>query len=253
FYYELGEFLEAEAQRQNRSVNNLVHREFSEKVCSSLDHVGYNFCTGKVMAMNPQWCQPLAVWKNYYTHWINNGKAQDLLNVSIFFDFRLVYGDQRICEELKAHVNELSRKNPAFVHLMAQNTLSQKPQVGFWGNILLETAGAPPETVNIKNAIMPIVSFARVNALKYGLAERNTLERLKMLHQKDVINVSTYNNVSQAFVHLARIRLQHQTELLQKQAKPDNLINTKQLNELDKIILKKVLSYINNMLSLLAS
>ncbi|MFO7933121.1 MAG: hypothetical protein R6U78_03470 [Bacteroidales bacterium] len=24
FYYELGEFLEAEAQRQNRSVNNLV-------------------------------------------------------------------------------------------------------------------------------------------------------------------------------------------------------------------------------------
>ncbi len=225
--------------------------EFSNKVCTYLDKIGYNFCTGDVMAMNSDWCQPLSVWKKYFDKWINNGKAQDLLNISIFFDFRLVYGDENITSELEKYINELTNKNPAYLYLLAQNAQTQKPQVGFWGNILLETAGSPPETVDIKKAIMPIVSFARIYALKHNLTELNTIERLEILHDKEILKYAIYKDISQAFNYLAIIRLQHQTSLIGKNANPDNLINTKMLSDLDKTILKKVLSYINNMLSIL--
>lgn len=230
----------------------LYFNEFSKKVCTALDTAGYAFCTGNVMAMNPDWCQPLSVWKGYFTKWINSGNAQDLLDISIFFDFRAVYGEDEFAESLKKHILVESKKNSAYLHILAQSTINLKPQVGFWGNILLETAGAPPETVNIKKTIMPIVNFARIYALKYGISELNTIDRLKEIHELGHLNQALYSSISQAFEYLAMMRLQHQTSLIQRKANPDNLINTKLLSELDKTIIKKLLSYINNMLSKLS-
>ncbi len=229
-------------------VKNYFHN-LSLKVCTALDFVGYTFCTGNVMAMNPDWCQPLSEWKSYFTKWINNASAQDLLDISIFFDFRSVFGEEDLATQLKNHIIEQTNKNSTYLFYLAQTTIVLKPQVGFWGNILLETAGAPPETVNIKKAILPIVNFARIYALKLGISNLNTVERLYEMHQNDLITYSTYQNVSQAFEYLALIRMKHQVSLVQKKAIPDNLINTKNLSDLDKSILKKLLSYINSMLS----
>ena len=33
--------------------------QFGTMVCTWLDEVGYRFCKGEIMAMNPTWCQPL--------------------------------------------------------------------------------------------------------------------------------------------------------------------------------------------------
>lgn len=41
--------------------------KFGEKVCGWLDETGYDFCKGGIMAKNPRWCQPLKIWKSYFT------------------------------------------------------------------------------------------------------------------------------------------------------------------------------------------
>ena len=62
--------------------------KFGETVCNLLDQAGYAFCTGGVMAKNPKWCQPLSAWKNDFSSWIHAAEPEDLLQASIFFDFR---------------------------------------------------------------------------------------------------------------------------------------------------------------------
>jgi CBS domain-containing protein len=135
---------------------------------------------------------------------------------------------------------------------LAQGNLRLKPQVGFWGNILLETAGAPPETVNIKEAIMPITNFARIYALKNNVADVSTIKRLQVLRDNSVLTDSSFDNIVQAYKYLQLMRIKQQSVLLKKGIKPDNLINTKYLSDLDKTIIKKVLAHINTMLSKLS-
>lgn len=235
--------LEDAAEQTQTYFNN-----FSVKVCTALDIAGYSFCKGNVMAMNPEWCKPLSVWKSNFKKWINSGSAQDLLDISIFFDFRSVYGTHKLANQLKKHIIVETKRNPVYLNILAQNTINLKPQVGFWGNILLETAGAPPETVNIKKTIMPIVSFARIYALQNGIDELNTIDRLKKIFDNKDLNSATYNNIKLSFEYLSIKRLQHQVSLIKREANTDNLINTKLLNELDKTIIKKLLSFINGML-----
>ena len=68
--------------------------KFGDHVCDWLNSAGYAFCEGGVMAKNPTWCQPLPVWKDYFSKWIRTAEGESLLQASIFFDFRGGYGKQ---------------------------------------------------------------------------------------------------------------------------------------------------------------
>lgn len=221
-------------------------------VCTSLDEVGYTFCKGGIMAMNPTYCQPLSVWKSYFVKWISNGNAKDLLDISVFFDFRLTYGEESFVENLREHINQLTLRNPAYLLLLAQNNLKLKPQVGFWGNILPDSAGLPPDTVNIKDAIMPIVNFARIYALQNQVNAAGTQDRLNSLFRNTHLSEQTFRNISQSLDILQIMRLNHQANLVKNGLKADNLINTKLLSDIDQAVMKKVLSHINTMLSKLS-
>ncbi|MDY0081168.1 MAG: DUF294 nucleotidyltransferase-like domain-containing protein, partial [Ignavibacteriaceae bacterium] len=236
--------------------DNPVAKEYfaalSEFVCTALDKIGYSFCKGGIMAMNPVYCQPMQVWKQYLSKWINNGNAKDLLDISVFFDFRLTYGEDSFVSELRTYINLLTSRNPAYLFLLAQNNLRHKPQVGFWGNILPDSALTPPDSVNIKEAIMPIVNFARIYALQHQLAVVGTRERLKVLFRENHLSEQSYQNVSQTFNVLQMMRLSHQAVLVKNGLKADNFVNTKRMSELDQAIIKKLLANINGMHSKLS-
>ncbi|MCP4023962.1 MAG: CBS domain-containing protein, partial [Desulfobacteraceae bacterium] len=48
----------------------------AKAICDQLDLAGYQFCDGNNMAKNPQWCQPLSVWKNYFNTWIRTSNPE---------------------------------------------------------------------------------------------------------------------------------------------------------------------------------
>ncbi|MDX5481754.1 MAG: DUF294 nucleotidyltransferase-like domain-containing protein, partial [Hymenobacteraceae bacterium] len=58
-----------------------------------LARCGFEKCPANMMGSNPQWCQPLHTWKQYFYNWIHEPTEEALLNASIFFDYRPVYGD----------------------------------------------------------------------------------------------------------------------------------------------------------------
>jgi CBS domain-containing protein len=212
-----------------------------EMVCGWLDQAGYRKCKGDTMASNPKWCQPLSRWREYLTSYVTVSSPQDLLDVNIVFDFRCAGGEAGHVAQLRKHLRELLKDGqPAFFFHLAQSTLQFKPPVGFFGNIQLEPSGKHPSAFNIKSAIVPLVNFARMYALRDDHAETNTLERLRRLRDEGSLLPSSHDELVQAYAALMQMRLTHQAAQWSAGVEPDNYIDLRKLTALERSILKKV-------------
>lgn len=227
-----------------------VHAYFqslSTTVCTWLDQVGYDFCKGKVMAMNPDWCQPITTWQNYFSQWIADSRPEDLMEVSIFFDFRCLYGDRRLPDQLRGHIRNKAENQKAFFYQMAQNTLLFKVPIDFFGNIAVESGGEHPNTFNIKHAMAQIVGFARIYAIYYSLESTNTLQRLDKLQEKNILKDEIHEEIVEAYNYLMQLRFRHQVSRIDGGAEPDNHVTINELTHMEKDMLEKIFSQINQL------
>jgi len=215
--------------------------KFGEKVCTMLDQAGYEFCTGDVMAKNPKWCQPLSKWKEYFSSWIHAAEAEDLLQASIFFDFRIGYGDDILIDSLRQHLFGSLEGWSGFFRHLTENALYFKPPLGFFRNFVVESKGEHRDAFDIKSAMTPIVDFARIYALKNKIEETNTLQRLRQLYIKRVFNRQEYEELERAYSFLLQLRFVRQiTAIIDEKAKPDNYINPKTLTRIEQKMLKEI-------------
>ncbi len=216
------------------------------EVCDWLDRAGYRKCLGGTMAGNPRWCKPLARWREDFTNWVTVASPQDLLDVNIVFDFRCAWGEAGHVVQLRQHLRELLKGGqPAFFFHLAQSTLQFKPPIGFFGNIQPEHSGKHPDAFNIKSAVVPLVNFARMYALREGHVETSTLERLRRLRDEGALLPSSHDELVQAYSALMQMRLVHQAAQWSAGTEPDNYIDLKKLTALERAILKKVFADIS--------
>jgi PAS domain S-box-containing protein len=218
-------------------------RTLGERVCDALDRVGYDRCDGGMMACNPQWNLPLAAWQRAFAGWIREPAERELLRFNIFFDFRCLHGDPGLTRELRRHIHALTGQHPAFFLHLAGQILNYRPPLGLFGQIVTDAAGAA-RTFDVKDAMLPIVSFARLYALQHRIEETNTLDRLGQLRHRGVLREDTHRSLEQAYGHLMRLRYQHQVERLRAARRPDNLLEPKRLTQLDLGTLKQALAEI---------
>ena len=212
-----------------------------EKVCAWLDQAGYTYCTGEVMAQNPRWCQPLSVWKNYFDHWIHAAEPQDLLQASIFFDFRLAFGHGELVDSLGAYLSNALGHWSGFLRHMAANAVYYKPPIGFFGNFALESKGPHRDCLNIKKAITLVVDFARIYALKHQINDTNTQERLYRLCLKEILSRAEFNEIDQAYDFMMQIRFARQIQaMIYENSKPDNYIDPRKLSTIEQKMLKEI-------------
>ncbi len=214
---------------------------FGEKVCTWLDQAGYAFCEGGIMAKNPDLCQSLSAWKQNFSDWIYKAEAEDLLQASIFFDFREGYGETKLTDDLRHFLFESLAGWSGFFRHLTENALCFRPPLGFFRNFIVESEGKHQDAFDIKGAMQPIVDFARIYALKHQLEETNTQERLYQLYLKEVLTSQEYNELDKAYSFMMQLRFIRQyTVVLEENAKPDNYINPKKLSRIEQTMLKEI-------------
>ena len=215
--------------------------EFGDKVCTWLDRVGYAFCKGDVMARNPQWCQPLAAWQEYFSTWINTAEPEALLRASIFFDFRSGDGDKSLVDDLRSFLVESLVSWAGFFRRMTENALHFKPPLGFFRNFVVESKGKHRNSFDIKSAMLPLVDLARIYALKNKIAETNTFERLHQVYFHEGLSWQDYQELEHAYGFLMQLRLYRQVSaILDDKAPPDNYINPKKLTRIEQTISREI-------------
>jgi CBS domain-containing protein len=109
------------------------------------------------------------------------------------------------------------------------------------GNIISDKNA---EMVDLKNAVNPIIMFARTYSLQNNIWCSNTIERLNALSSKHIINSATVDGIIFVYNFLMRLRFKNQIELAENNLPLSNILNTKNLIDIELSVLKKVLSLI---------
>ena len=216
-----------------------------ERVCQNLDRAGYALCRGQVMASNPRWCRSLPDWIASFDEWVDKSEAQEIIDFSIFFDFRTVYGDAELTHELRRYIHRTLPEAPGFLHHFAHNALLFKPPLRLLGNIYL-SGGATEHAgeINLKDAMMPIVSFARLYALRHQINQTHTLERIESLCDKNVILPASRDEIIAAYDFLMQLRLQTQLTAIQAGNPPQHIIHPGKLGYIQQELLKQAFTQI---------
>lgn len=217
-------------------------------VCDGLNDCGYVYCPGNAMASNIEWRQPIKTWHGYFSNWITEPEPKSLMLSSIFFDLRPVYGDTSLFNELQNKMLGMTKKNQLFISHVIGNALTHKPPLGFFRNFLMVQDDEHKNTLNIKHrGIVPIVDIARVIALKHGLKETNTVERLYAALDCKGISSEMHGNLIDAFEFISSLRIRHQAEQIRNGVKADNFLPIEELSGLEKSHLKDSFDIIKTM------
>ncbi|MFH1729145.1 MAG: DUF294 nucleotidyltransferase-like domain-containing protein [Pseudomonadota bacterium] len=220
--------------------------KLGELVCTNLDKAGYSFCTGEIMAKNLNWCQPISVWKEYFSKWIENSDPKDLLQLSIFFDFRCIYGNDEFIEEIKNTISDKLKANNTFFRNLATNAMLSKPPLNIFGKISAEKSEDNEEIFNIKKAIRPLIEYARIYALQNNIFQTNTINRLEKLFEKGALNKTDYQEAMQVYNYLMQVRFAKQARKMNEGEKPNNNIHLSRLTHMERVMLQNSFSQISN-------
>lgn len=210
---------------------------FAREVNEGLGACGYPLCKGNVMASNPDYCRRQRDWIARCAQWIDAGSPQDLLDSSIFFDFRPIAGNSALAKPMQKYVAEAAEKTPRFIALLATNAMKWKVPLTIFGGIDSEKIGGK-SAIDVKlHGTALITDFARIYALAKGITERNTKTRLEAVAAALGYDQARAADWVAAFEFLQTLRLKAQMDDDALGGNP-NAVALATLSKVDKVILK---------------
>lgn len=215
----------------------------TQLVSDGLTKIGFPPCPARYMATNPEWCQPLRIWKHNVTGWVRQPNPEAMLKALVFFDFRHLYGDLSLAEELRDHLVALVDDNRLFLGHMANTIIKNVPPMGFLRDFIVEKSGVHADELNLKiKGIAPLVDIVRLFSLEHGVRETSTFERLQALKAKESRIVEYAEDIEQAFEFIMLLRIYNQIKQISTGRLPDNFMNPHDLSNLEKKSMKEAFS-----------
>ncbi len=185
-----------------------VYLDFARRVTDMLREVGFEYCPAEMMASNPDWCLSLSEWKRQFSRWILEPTPKAVMHCSIFFDYRALYGDGGLADQLTRHIFEEIGREDRFLSFLAKNATANPPPLTFFRNFVVEKSGAHAQEFDIKaRAMMPLTDAARVLTLHHKIARvNNTFRRFDALAEREPQNRELFEQASDAYEILMRYR-----------------------------------------------
>ncbi len=221
----------------------------AEGITDILIHCGFVRCPADMMASNPKWCQSVAAWENYFLGWIANPSNQNVLNANIFLDFRPVFGEFKLANDLKTYIFETINTYPKFLNYLAKSALENPPPLSFFRNFVVEKTGDHKDQFDIKaRAMMPLVDASRV--LVYDLKINSfdsTSERFRKIAQHDKHLAELAESCAVAY----EILVQHRTKNGLQNQDSGRYLDPRDFNKIERQNLRQVFSLIRKLQQIL--
>jgi CBS domain-containing protein len=227
----------------DNSYDDTLHGEYFRKlskfVCDGLAACGYRYCTGDIMATNPELRKTQAQWEDCFADWIDNPNPQALLNCSIFFDLTGVYGRVKWAEQLNAFILRRAKKNNRFLACLARNALNRTPPLGFFKDFVMEKDGRHNNSINLKRrGTAPLADLIRIHGLAIGSQSQNSFQRLEDIIEAGILPKSKGQDLLHAMELISLARLRHQALDIEFDREPDNNIEPENMSDFERRNLK---------------
>jgi len=151
-----------------------------------------------------------------------------------------------ITSDLRVAIDSILSEEPGVFHHLAEGALSFKPPPRLLGGVYL--SGGDTEhagEIDLKHAMLPIVAFARLFALRDHIKHTHTLDRVKELSVKGIINPSSREEIMASYDFLMQTRLQAQVTAIKKGSPLTNVVNVSQLGYMQQEQLKQAFTQIS--------
>ena len=237
----------------DETVHATYFTKLAQFVCDGLAACGIAYCPGEIMASNPQWRQPLNVWQDYFTHWVNSPDAKGVMLACNFFDLRVLAGDPALFEQVFPAAVDLARHNQIFLAHLAANATRHSIPLGFFRRFVLLSNDEHHDTLDLKHGgVIPLTELARLFALAAGVTTVNSYERLQQASETEGLSHRGAADLHDALDVINTIRLRHQVQLHVQGHPIDNFIDPQTLTQLERHSLKDAFSIIREMHEVLA-
>lgn len=223
---------------------------FTSEAIGHLVKCGYPLCNGEMMASNPKWRMPFTRFRDYFEQMIIKPEPQEVLNATIFFDFRPGYGALDLGDTLRAHVTAHAAREDLFLRHLAQDCLTARAPLSFFRNFIVEKDGRHKDRLDLKTSgLVPFVDFARLFALRHGITETNTIDRFMLLREQGHIAADLATEAVEAYEFIMQLRIVHQMQCIDQGLEPDNHVNPAELSDLEKKTLKEAFGVVRGLQS----
>ncbi len=222
--------------------------KFTGYVNDALVRCGFPLCPGGYMASNPAWRKSLTGWKDYFREWIYTPTSDAVLFSAILFDFRGLYGDGGLAEELREYLHGTLQGHDLFLKHLADMAVRLRPPLGFFRTFVVEKTGEHKNELNLKfKCLAPFIDIVRLYSLEQGVRETTTLDRIDALRDKHPVVREFGDDMKQLFDFLMLLRIQHQFRQIEDGSAPDNFINPDTLTSLEKRTFKEACTVISRL------
>ncbi|WP_061242756.1 putative nucleotidyltransferase substrate binding domain-containing protein [Ectopseudomonas composti] len=213
-----------------------IAREINQR----LAQCGFTLCKGNIMAGNPELCLSRQEWSRRFAGFVLEATPENLLGSSIYFDLRTIWGPHEGCEQLREELLGRVASNSLFQKMLAENALRQRPPVGRFRDFVVARSGADKDTLDLKvQGLTPFVDGARLLALANGVRAVGTLERLRALIGKGVIDALDGAAYEEAYHFIQQTRMQQHQLQARDELPYSNRVDPDHLNHLDRRILRE--------------
>jgi DNA polymerase-3 subunit epsilon/CBS domain-containing protein len=212
--------------------------ELGAHMADILDTAGIPYCNGGVMARNEQWRHDVSGWKAVVDEWIRRSRPEDLLNVDIFYDLTPVHGAVALGEEVRAYAFEKAAPAPDFAKLLADSSANFHPPIGLFGGLKTQEGRLDLK----RSGLLPVVTAARVLAIRHGVMAHSTPERLSGIRDLGLGSQAEFDHLIHAHGVVVRAILRQQIADLHAGNKLSNRIETGKLGKEETAELKDSLA-----------
>ncbi|MBQ1556801.1 MAG: CBS domain-containing protein [Pseudomonas sp.] len=234
-----GILFEAESASESAAIRERllpIAREINQR----LAQCGFTLCKGNIMAGNPELCLSREEWSRRFAGFVLEATPENLLGSTIYFDLRAIWGPDEGCEQLREELLGRIANNSLFQRMMAENALCHRPPVGRFRDFVVARSGADKDTLDLKvQGLTPFVDGARLLALANGISAVGTLERLRALITKGVIEALDGAAYEEAYHFIQQTRMQQHQLQARDELPYSNRVDPDHLNHLDRRILRE--------------
>lgn len=222
--------------------------DFCDRVNHRLDEVGYDWCTGDIMARNPDFHRSLTDWQQQISRIAEIPSEKTARWSTIVFDFETLYGDDRLTVALRNHLFQELKRKPRLLRLMVADDATGGPAIGFFNRLVTASDKERRGKIDLKrNGTRILADIARIYALSEGIAVTNTGDRLSALVRQGRFDSAFIESVLAAYDELLDLTLGHQLWQLEHGRPLDKLLALKEITPLQEESLRVAMRVIKHL------
>ncbi|MHC1751249.1 putative nucleotidyltransferase substrate binding domain-containing protein [Humidesulfovibrio sp.] len=213
-----------------------------ERLTRLLLALGFPPCPKRIMLDNPHWRRSRDAWLDLADAIAERPDADGVVTASLLADLRPLHAPSVQGEDFGADANlglalRLSldarfRAGALLLKCMAREAVRFAPPLGLFRGFNLKKDAQGRGSVDVKRGgVFPITQGAKVLALRHGLEQTGTLERLRALAGADILPRTLAEGLCEACAFLQTLRMRAQASALSQGETPGNALRPDDLTK----------------------